>query len=261
MPSPSSSEGVRLQKFLASAGVSSRRAAEELIQNGEVKVNGKPAELGQKIDPKRDKVVVRGKLIQQEAAAAITLAMHKPKGYLCSHGDPHHTKTIYDLLPRELATRRFLCAGRLDLDSEGLLILTTDGELANRLMHPGSLVVKRYVVTLNKAFPQAKIPLLLKGIEFEGEHLKVERAFPLRAERSEESLTWEVHLHHGRKREIRRLFEGLGYRVKRLKRFQIGKFSLRRIPVAKSKILSPREIRLLFESEEGENRTAGESFF
>lgn len=261
MSTPSSSEGVRLQKFLSSAGVCSRRAAEELIENGEVKVNGKPATLGQKVDPKRDQVVVRGKLVQREAATALTLAMHKPKGYLCSHGDPHHEKTIYELLPPDLASRRFLCAGRLDLESEGLLILTTDGELANRLMHPASLVVKRYIVTLNKPFPQAKVPLLLKGFEIEGEHLKVERAYPLRADRAEEFLNWELHLHHGKKREIRRLFEVLGYRVKRLKRFQIGNFSLRRIPVAKSKILSPREIRLLFEADTRDDRTASESFF
>lgn len=258
--SESSSTGVRLQKFLASAGVCSRRAAEQFIADGEVKVNGKPAELGQRIEPGKDRVVVRGKLVQSPGTGNITLAMHKPKGYLCSHGDPHHKRTIYDLLPRDMANRRFLCAGRLDLDSEGLLILTTDGELANRLMHPANLVVKRYHVSLNKPFPQAKIPLLLKGIQFEGEHLKVERAFPVRTDRGEEPTDWEVHLHHGRKREIRRLFESLGYRVKRLKRFQIGKFSLRRIPTGKSKILSPREIKLLFEVDD-RDRTGGESFF
>jgi 23S rRNA pseudouridine2605 synthase len=257
----SSASGVRLQKFLASAGVASRRMAEELIQNGEVKVNGRPAELGQRIDPARDQVVVRGKLIQQESAAAMTLAMHKPRGYLCSHGDPHHEKTIYHLLPKELAARRFLCAGRLDLESEGLLILTTDGELANRLMHPGSLVVKRYQVRLNKPFAHAKIPLLLKGIEYEGEHLQVEKAIPFRQDRGEESADWEVHLHHGKKREIRRLFEVLGYRVKRLRRFQIGRFSLRRIPTGRSKILTQREIALLFQADETDSPRENNAFF
>jgi pseudouridine synthase len=257
----SSSKGVRLQKFLASAGVCSRRMAEELIQNGEVKVNGQPAILGQKVEPGRDQVVIRGKLVQQEAAKPITLAMHKPKGYLCSHGDPHHNRTIYDLLPPDLVNRRFLCAGRLDLDSEGLLILTTDGELANRLMHPANLVVKRYHVSLNKPYPRAKGPLLLKGIEFEGETLKVEKAYPIRSDRSEEFTDWELHLHHGKKREIRRLFEAFGYRVKRLKRFQIGRLSLRKIPTGMSKVLTPRDIRLLFETDDQESRTAGEAFF
>lgn len=244
----SESTGVRIQKFLSSAGVCSRREAEELIRNGEVSVNSKTAELGQRIDPARDRVVVQGQRVQPQAAAPITLAMHKPRGYLCSHKDPHHTRTIYDLLPRDLAQRRFLCAGRLDLESEGLLILTTDGDLANRLMHPGSLVVKRYYVTLNKPFPHAKVPLLLKGFEVEGEHLKAEKVYPLKTGRGTEFTDWELHLHHGKKREIRRLFETLGFRVKRLKRFQIGRLALRGIPLAKSKILTPRDLRLLFDS-------------
>lgn len=252
------STGIRLQKFISTAGLCSRRAAEELIAGGEVSVNGQPAELGQRVTPGRDRVVVQGRLVEPQAVAPMTLAMHKPKGYLCSHGDPHHKRTIYDLLPRELAGRRFLCAGRLDLDSEGLLILTTDGELANRLMHPASRVVKRYHVTLNRPFPKTKIPLLLKGIEIEGDLMKVEKAFPVKVGRADEFTEWEVHLHHGKKREIRRLFEALGFRVKRLKRFQIGNFSLRRIPIAKSKVLTDRDLRLLFQApaESGE-----ESFF
>lgn len=252
------STGIRLQKFIATAGICSRRAAEELIVQGEVTVNGKPAELGQRVEPGRDRVVVHGQLVEPQAAAPITLAMNKPKGYLCSHGDPHHKRTIYDLLPAELASRRFLCAGRLDLNSEGLLILTTDGELANRLMHPASRVIKRYHVTLNRAFPEAKIPLLLKGVQVEGELMKVEKAYPVKTGRGETFTDWEVHLHHGKKREIRRLFETLGFRVKRLKRFQIGNFSLRRIPLAKSKVLTERDLRLLFQTPK---ETGEKSFF
>lgn len=252
------STGIRLQKFISTAGICSRRAAEELIVQGEVTVNGKPAELGQRVQPGRDRVVVQGHLVEPQAVAPMTLAMNKPKGYLCSHGDPHHKRTIYDLLPRELASRRFLCAGRLDLDSEGLLILTTDGELANRLMHPASRVVKRYKVTLNRPFPQSKIPILLRGVEFEGELMKAEKAFPIKVGRADEFTDWEVHLHHGKKREVRRLFQALGYRVKRLKRFQIGGFSIRRIPLAKSKVLTERDLRLLFQAPD---ETEGDSFF
>lgn len=255
MPEPT---GIRLQKFISTAGICSRRAAESLIESGEVTVNGKPAELGQRVTPGRDRVVVQGQLVQPQTAQPLTLAMNKPKGYLCSHGDPHHKRTIYDLLPPELAERRFLCAGRLDLNSEGLLILTTDGELANRLMHPASRVVKRYHVTLNRPFPKVKVPILLRGVMVEGEEMKVEKAFPVKTGRGDEFTDWEVHLHHGKKREIRRLFETLGYRVKRLKRFQIGGFSLRRIPLAKSKILNARDLRLLFKVGEEEEK---ESFF
>lgn len=242
--------GIRLQKFISAAGICSRRAAEALIADGDVSVNGKPAELGQRVEPGRDRVVVQGRLVEPKAAAPITLAMNKPKGYLCSHRDPHHTRTIYDLLPPDLAARRFLSAGRLDLNSEGLLILTTDGDLANRLMHPASRIVKRYRVSLNRPFPKTKIPLLLKGVEVEGEQMKVERAFPLKTDRTDAFADWEVHLHHGKKREIRRLFETLGYRVKRLKRFQIGNLTVRRIPLGKSKILTDRDIRLLFKADE-----------
>jgi 23S rRNA pseudouridine2605 synthase len=251
-------DGVRLQKFISTAGICSRRAAETFIENGQVSVNGKTAELGQRIVPGRDRVVVQGQLVQPQTALPMTLAMHKPKGYICSHTDPHHKRTIYDLLPPQLAERRFLCAGRLDLESEGLLILTTDGDLANRLMHPKSRVVKRYTVTLNRPFPLAKVPILLRGVMFEGEELKAEKAFPIKTGRGDEFTDWEVHLHHGKKREIRRLFETLGYRVKRLKRFQIGSFSLRRIPLAKSKIMNDHDLRLLFKVDE---RTEQESFF
>lgn len=249
--------GVRLQKFISTAGICSRRAAETLIENGQVSVNGKTAEIGQSILPGRDRIVVQGQLVQPQTALPMTLAMHKPKGYICSHTDPHHTRTIYDLLPPQLADRRFLCAGRLDLESEGLLILTTDGNLANKLMHPTSRVVKRYTVTLNRPFPLAKVPILLRGVMFEGEELKAEKAFPVRTGRGDEFLDWEVHLHHGKKREIRRLFETLGYRVKRLKRFQIGSFSLRRIPLARSKIMNDHDLRLLFKVDE---RTEQASF-
>ncbi len=243
--------GIRLQKFLSAAGVCSRRAAEELIVSGEVTVNGRPAELGQRVDPARDRVAVGGRKVSAVPSSQVTLAMNKPKGFLCSHRDPHHDRTVFDLLPRELEDRRFLIAGRLDLDSEGLLILTTDGDLANRLMHPSSGIVKRYYVTLNRPFPIKMVRLLIKGVQADGERLKAEKAIPLKAPRAEDSADWEVHLQHGRKREIRRLFEALGYRVKRLKRFQIGNLTVRRIPSGKVKILSDRDLRLLFQSGEG----------
>ncbi len=252
--------GIRLQKFISTAGICSRRAAEELITNAEVTVNGKPAILGQRVQPGRDRVVVRGQLVEPQATAPMTLAMNKPKNYLCSHEDPHHKRTIYDLLPPELAARRFLCAGRLDLNSEGLLILTTDGDLANRLMHPASRVTKRYHVSLNRPFPANKIPLLLKGVTFEGELMKVEKAFPMKSGRGDDVTDWEVHLHHGKKREIRRLFEVLGYRVKRLKRFQIGSLSVRRIPLGKSKVLTDRDLRLLFKTDD-RPQVESDSFF
>ncbi len=241
-------EPVRLQKFLADAGVCSRRAAEALITEGEVWVNSAKAMLGQKIIPGVDKVTVSGKTIRHAAQPKVTLAMHKPRGLICSNDDPHHEETIFTVLPRDFAGLRFFCAGRLDKESEGLVILTTDGDLAHRLMHPSNVVVKRYMVTLKQPFPAAKKALLIRGIVVEGERLKVERATFLGINAAKESTVIDVQMHHGKKREIRQLFTVLGYDVKRLKRYQIGSFLLKGIPLRAVKPLSNREINLLFKT-------------
>lgn len=239
-------EPVRLQKFIADAGVCSRRAAEALISQGEVWVNGQAATLGQKITPGADKVTVSGKPVRTSAQPKVTVAVHKPRGLVCSNDDPHHPDTVFDLLPRELSKFRFFCAGRLDLDSEGLVILTTDGDLANRLMHPSNVVVKRYHVTLKQPFPAARLIQLIRGIEVEGERLQVERAALINHKSDETALDLDVHLHHGKKREIRQLFTALGYDVKRLRRYQVGAFQLKGIPLRAGKVLSTKEIESLF---------------
>lgn len=239
---------VRLQKFLADAGICSRRAAEQLIAQGEVLVNGRPAELGQKIDPAADKVTVEGRQVRAAAVQPkITVAVHKPRGLICSNDDPHNPDTVFALLPPKLARHRFFCAGRLDKDSEGLVILTTDGDLAQRLTHPSQQVTKRYLVVLEKGFPREKIHRLLNGIIAEdGERLKVEYANLINPSPSGLATSLDVHMHHGKKREIRQLFLGLGYPVKRLKRYQIGAFSLRGLSLRSGKQLSPAEIESLF---------------
>jgi pseudouridine synthase len=241
-----SSDSLRLQKFLADAGVCSRRAAEALIAQGEVWVNSQVATVGQKVTPGVDKVTVSGKPVRTTAQPRITLAVHKPRGLVCSNDDPHHAGTVFDLLPRQFAKWRFFCAGRLDLDSEGLLILTTDGDLANRLMHPSNLVVKRYHVTLEKPFPAGRLNQLIRGVMIEGERLKVERAALINAGSDEAATDLDVHLHHGKKREIRQLFTTLGFDVKRLKRYQIGALQLKGIPLRAGKLLSTKEVQLLF---------------
>jgi len=237
---------VRVQKFLADAGICSRRAAEALIAQGEVWINGVAATPGQKVTPGVDKVTVSGKTVRTTAQPRITLAVHKPRGLLCSNDDPHHAATIFDLLPREFARFRFFCAGRLDLDSEGLVILTTDGDLANRLMHPSHTIVKRYYVVLKEPFPFTRIPQLLRGVNVEGERLKVERAALVNPGPAKTSTDLDVWMHHGKKREIRQLFLTLGYEVKRLRRYQIGSLRLKGIPLRAMKQLSTKEIDSLF---------------
>lgn len=241
-------EAVRLQKYLADSGLASRRAAEALIAQGQVWVNGAPATLGQKIIPGQDRVTTNGKSIAAAPQPRITLAMHKPRGLVCSNDDPHNPQTVFTVLPRAMQKYRFFCAGRLDKDSEGLLILTTDGDLAHRLMHPSSVVVKRYHVVLEKPFPARRLPLLVKGIVLQGERLKVERAALLNPSPAQDSTNLDVHMHHGKKREIRQLFTTLGYDVKRLRRYQIGALRLKGIPLRAMKKLRDAEIAALFEN-------------
>lgn len=239
-------EPVRLQKFLADAGICSRRAAEALIAQKEVWVNGTAATLGQKITPGLDKVTVGGKPVRTTQQPRVTVAVHKPRGLVCSNDDPHHAETIFQLLPRELSKFRFFCAGRLDLDSEGLVILTTDGDLANRLMHPSNVVVKRYHVTLKRPFPAGRLMQLVRGVDVEGERLQVERAALVNPTADQIAYDLDVHMHHGKKREIRQLFTALGFDVKRLRRYQIGAVALKGIPLRAGKVLSTKEIEALF---------------
>lgn len=241
----STAEPIRLQKFLAEAGVCSRRAAEMLITQGDVWVNGVCAVLGQKVNPGVDKITVSGKPVR-ESQPRLTLAVHKPRGLVCSNDDPHNPATVFDLLPREFARYRFFCAGRLDKDSEGLVILTTDGELAHRLMHPSNIVVKRYHVVVKEPFPAARLGQLLKGVIIEGERLRVERAALVNPRADKTSTSLDVHMHHGKKREIRQLFTALRFEVKRLRRYQIGAMRLKGIPLRAVKQLSTKDVALLF---------------
>jgi 23S rRNA pseudouridine2605 synthase len=244
-----SAEGTtRLQKFIADAGICSRRSAEALIAQGEVWVNGRMAVLGTKVTPGVDKVTVSGKIVRTQPQPRITLAVNKPRGLICSNDDPHNPDTIFTLLPREYNRFRFFCAGRLDKDSEGLVILTTDGDLANRLMHPSNEVTKRYHVTLKQSFPSSRLQRLVKGLTFEGERLKVERAAIINPKQDGTGHDLDIHMHHGKKREIRLLFSALGYIVLRLRRYQIGAVRLKGIPLRGAKQLASKDIEQLFRS-------------
>lgn len=235
---------MRIQKYISQCGVCSRRAAEEKILEGAVEVNGELAQIGQDIDPQKDKVAVDGVVLKGVVEEKIVLAMNKPKGYLCSNDDPFDGKTVFDILPSPFNKMKLFCCGRLDKNSQGLLILTNDGELANHITHPSSGIVKRYRVTLNRALDTSIIPVLTRGVVSEGEKLKALKIIPHpMADSSElDARRAEVWLSQGRKREIRRMFEVMGYFVKELKRFQIGSFVLRRIPEGAVKVLGKSDI-------------------
>jgi pseudouridine synthase len=231
---------VRLQKFLAEAGVASRRAAEKLIAGGHVSVNGSVIDtLGAKIDPASVEVAVDGQIVR--ARRKIYIALNKPRGVLCTKSDPESRETVLDLLPREW--NNLFPVGRLDRDSEGLLFLTNDGDFSLRLTHPRYGIRKRYVAIVEGRIEEAQLRRFTEGIEDEGEVLKAERARIISANNSHSTV--ELELGQGRNREVRRLFAALGYEVVELRRTQIGPIRLAELPLGKWRTLSPTEIKSL----------------
>lgn len=237
---------MRIQKYISQCGVCSRREAERKILEGDVEVNGVPAEIGQDVNPEADKVSVDGALVRGIVEDKVVLAMNKPRGYICSNGDPFKAQTVFDLLPEPFASMKLFCCGRLDKNSQGLLLLTNDGDLANKITHPSSGVVKRYHVLLNRDLDAKIIPVLLRGVLCDGEKLKASKIIPDSSNLSDSPRRVEVWLNQGRKREIRRMFEAMGYFVKELKRYQIGGLVLKRIPEGAVKILGKADIEKIF---------------
>lgn len=225
---------LRLQTFLARAGVASRRKAEELIRQGRVRVNGAVATLGQKVSPK-DVVEVDGKRVEP-LAERVVLALHKPRGYTTTRHDPHAQKTVFDLLPNIPGLHPI---GRLDRDSEGLLLFTNDGSLTLRLTHPRYGVKKVYrVYTERGTLPRSVCQRLLEGVELED---GLARAIACRPAPGGALLT----LAEGRKREVRRMLQVVGYPVTRLVRLQVGPIHLGHLPPGKWRRLSPEEVEAL----------------
>lgn len=231
---------IRLQKFLAEAGVASRRASEQVILEGRVAVNGAVVRvLGSKVDPERDKVTVDGKPVR--AHKKLYLVLHKPRGCVCSKKDEHDRMTVYELLPKEW--QMVNSVGRLDFASEGLLFLTNDGDFALHLTHPRYGVRKRYVVTVEGKVEGEMLKLFTTGIFVEGEKLKAERAWIISATKSESVV--ELELAEGKNREVRRLFESQNLLVRRLIRTQVGKIKLAELKPGKWRTLTPTEIKTL----------------
>jgi 23S rRNA pseudouridine2605 synthase len=231
---------VRLQKFLAEAGVASRRAGEKIILEGRVAVNGRVVrELGAKVEPGRDRVTVDGTPAQPRRK--LYVALNKPRGYVCSQSDEFERRTIGSLLPREW--NNLNSVGRLDFQSEGLIFLTNDGEFSLRLTHPRYGVRKKYLATVTGRVPPETAGQLVRGVAHEGELLKAERARVLSANNSNSVV--ELELAEGRNREVRRMFEAQGLEVNRLVRTQIGRIKLGELPSGKWRTLTEPEIKSL----------------
>jgi 23S rRNA pseudouridine2605 synthase len=231
---------VRLQKFLADAGVASRRAGEQFILEGRVAVNGETVRLlGSKVDPDRDKVAVDGKIVR--AKKLIYVALHKPPGCVCSRKDELNRPTIYELLPREWDTVQSV--GRLDYNSEGLIFLTNDGQFALRLTHPRYGVRKKYLVGVEGEVTPEMLELFKRGVFHEGEKLRALGGKIISASRTKSLV--ELELGEGKNREVRRLFESQALTVKKLLRVQIGKIKLAELKPGKWRTLNATEIKSL----------------
>ncbi|WP_298019641.1 pseudouridine synthase [uncultured Dysosmobacter sp.] len=234
----------RLQKLLSAAGVCSRRAAEGYITAGRVTVNGAPAELGQRADPDRDEVCVDGKPLAPRAEP-VCLLLNKPRGYVTTLSDEQGRRTVADLVAD--CGVRVYPVGRLDLDSEGLLLLTNDGALAQHLMHPSHEVSKTYHVSVYG--PVAGAAERLAALtDLEGEAIRPAQVEVLRGTKQTAELA--VTIHEGKNRQIRRMCAACGLTVKRLRRVREHSLELGDLPPGKWRFLTPEEVAALRDASE-----------
>jgi 23S rRNA pseudouridine2605 synthase len=235
---PAADSGVRLQKVLAQAGVASRRKSEELILAGKVAVNGKTVtELGTRVDPLRDRVSVEGRPLGRARPPARHLILHKPRGAITTRSDPRGRKTVYDCLRAE--DRTLIYVGRLDRDAEGLLLFTSDGELAHRLTHPSYEVPREYEVLVEGSLDEERL------------HAGAQRGLALEDgptapfEVAGGGTLWRVVLREGRTHEVKRIFEAVGARVVRLRRVRLGDLRLGALRPGRTRELEAGELRSL----------------
>ena len=226
---------MRLNRFLAAAGIGSRRQCDGLIDAGRVTVNGKPCTDFSFQPGERDHVKVDGKLVH--ADLPFTIILHKPAGFVSTKSDPHARDTIFDLLPQKFP--RLFHVGRLDAQSEGMLILTNDGQLAQCLTHPRYKIDKEYEITLDRQWDPALTAKLLRGIFLDGHRAQIARLHSITPTRL------RVVLRQGINRQIRRMFEQIGYKVKRLVRVRIGNLRLGDLPRGHWRGLTKRELESL----------------
>ena len=226
----------RIQKILSSAGVASRRKAEELIVAGRVQVNGKPASLGDRAEPGVDLITVDGEPIAAQAKRY--LALNKPAGYVTTVTDTHGRPTVVDLVK---VRERVYPVGRLDLHTSGLLLLTSDGDFAERVTHPRYEIEKTYIVRIARPLGAAAWRKLQSGIELEDGPIRPEKVLIT----SDDRRTVEMTIHEGRNRIVRRALEAVGSRVVELRRTRIGPVDLGSLPSGKWRELTQAEIDAL----------------
>jgi 23S rRNA pseudouridine2605 synthase len=226
---------MRLNRFLAAAGLGSRRRCDELVAAGRVTINGKVCTNFSVQPSARDHVKVDGKLVH--AAPLLTIMLNKPAGFVSTRKDLRARDTVFDLIPEKFS--RLFNIGRLDAQTEGLLLLTSDGELAQRLTHPRFKVDKEYEVTLDRPWDPVLTPKLLRGIVLDGQRAKIARLHSL------SPTHLRVILQQGINRQIRRMFQVVGYHVKHLRRVRVGNLRLGDLPCGHWRALTRHELRSL----------------
>ena len=236
----------RLQKVMARAGVASRRHSEALIQAGRVTVNGRVVtELGTKVVPGRDVIEVDGRPLGKPEKKVYVL-LNKPKGYVTTLYDPQGRPKVTDLLSEEVAERVYP-VGRLDFDTEGLLLLTNDGDLANGLMHPARMVKKTYIAKVRGVPGPGKIKALREGIELE-DGITAPAEVKVLEVRAPNSATVSLRIHEGRNRQVRRMFAAIGHEVIHLRRVTLGPLKLGDLPVGEWRYLTDQEVADLYKA-------------
>ncbi|MDH5570856.1 MAG: 23S rRNA pseudouridine(2605) synthase RluB [Gammaproteobacteria bacterium] len=237
----------RLQKVLARAGYGSRREIESWIEQGRIKINGKPAQLGDQIDEKDTVILDEKPLYKLEFAPALrVIAYHKPEGEICTRNDPEGRNTVFDVLPG-LSNSRWVAIGRLDINTSGLILFTTDGELANRLMHPSTEIEREYAVRILGQVTPDIIVELQQGVELEDGMAHFDRILDAGGQGSNH--WYHVVLKEGRNREVRRLWEAVDLTVSRLMRIRYGSIELKRsLRQGQWRELDNREIKSLLDA-------------
>ncbi len=236
---------VRLQKILAAGGIASRRRAEDLLSAGRVTVNDRVARLGESADPETDRISVDGVPVRAERHAYWLL--HKPRGVLSTRSDPRGRASVLDLLPRRaLEHHRLFPVGRLDLDSEGLLLLTNDGAVAHALLHPSLGTEREYRVEVRGRLGEREVRRLARGVPLEDGMTAPARVGAVRYRASRQTSELTLTLVEGRKRQIRRALDALGHPVVRLVRRRMGPLRLGELAPGEARPLTPRERRALW---------------
>ena len=234
--------GIRIQKVLSEQGIASRRKVEEWITQGKIKVNGRPAVLGQKINPNRDVVAIDGERVYfQKSNQKYYIMLHKPRCYVTTMSDELGRKCVAELV--EDVPERVYPIGRLDKDSEGMLLFTNDGDFANLIMHPSHHVSKTYRVTVRPDISDAQVVQLSTGVEIDGK--KTSPAHVTGLEKEPGRVVLQMVIYEGRNRQVRKMCEAVGLEVARLKRTAIGPLKLGMLAPGKWRELRPGEIGML----------------